>query len=137
MIGVFPLFELPTGDEDRGLGSGHLHVFVPVWLQKSWGSWTSYGGGGYWINPGAGSRDYWLFGWLIQKDLSEHLTLGGEIVHTGATEVGGESDLFFNLGGQYNLNDEQHVLFSIGRSIEGSSEFLGYLGFQWTFPKGD
>jgi len=28
--------------------------FLPLWLQKSWGRWTSYGGG-YWIN-GSGQR---------------------------------------------------------------------------------
>jgi hypothetical protein len=137
MAGIFPLFELPTGDEGEGLGTGHFHAFLPLWLQKSWGSgWTSYGGGGYWINPGAGNRNYWLFGWLLQKDLDEHLTLGGEIAHQGAAEVGGSGDLFFNLGGQYNFTDEQHLLFSIGRSIEGDTESSGYVAFQWTFPAG-
>ncbi|MBF0502465.1 MAG: hypothetical protein HQM09_20170 [Candidatus Riflebacteria bacterium] len=51
-IGVFPLVELPTGDSKRGLGNGKAQIFVPIWLQKSWGPWTTYGGGGYWLNPG-------------------------------------------------------------------------------------
>ena len=59
-IGVFPLLEAPTGDEKTGLGTGHLQAFLPVWLQKSFGQWLTYGGGGYWINPGTGNRDWWV-----------------------------------------------------------------------------
>ena len=50
-IGVFPLVEVPTGDAQSGLGSGHLREFLPVWIQKDFGKWTTYGGGGYWITP--------------------------------------------------------------------------------------
>ena len=67
MVGVFPLLELPVGDESKGLGTGHVHAFLPVWLQNSSGPWQSYGGGGYWINPGTGNRNYWLFGWQPQR----------------------------------------------------------------------
>jgi hypothetical protein len=54
MVGVFPL-QVPTGNSDRGLGTGSTHAYLPVWLQKSFGDWTTYGGGGYWINPGVGN----------------------------------------------------------------------------------
>lgn len=63
-VGIFPLIELPTGDAARGLGSGHTQVFLPVWVQKSWGDWTSYGGAGWWRNPGAGQRNWTYLGWL-------------------------------------------------------------------------
>ncbi|HXC63754.1 MAG TPA: transporter, partial [bacterium] len=46
---VFPQVVLPSGDAKRGLGSGVVQVLLPLWLQKSWGPWTSFGGGGYWI----------------------------------------------------------------------------------------
>jgi hypothetical protein len=42
---------VPTGNAERGLGTGHTHGFMPLWLQKSFGKWLTYGGG-YWINPG-------------------------------------------------------------------------------------
>jgi hypothetical protein len=35
MVGTFPMFELPVGSESKGLGTGHLHVLIPLWLQKS------------------------------------------------------------------------------------------------------
>jgi hypothetical protein len=49
-IGVFPMLVVPTGDSERGLGNGRAWAKLPVWAQKSWGPWTTYGGGGYAIN---------------------------------------------------------------------------------------
>ena len=56
-LGTFSLLEVPSGSHGRNLGSGHLQTFLPLWLQKSEGRWTAYGGGGYWINPGTGNRN--------------------------------------------------------------------------------
>jgi hypothetical protein len=136
MVGVFPLLEVPTGNARRGLESGHLQVFLPVWLQKSWGPWTGYGGGGYFVNPGAGNRDYWLAGGEAQRDLSSHLTLGGELFGTSPQSDGAAGQLNFNLGGQYNFDDGHHLLFSAGRGLRGDVKFMDYVGFQWTFGPG-
>jgi len=43
MVGTFPLVDLPTGNHGRGLGNGKVKVFIPIWLQKSWAPWTTYG----------------------------------------------------------------------------------------------
>ena len=43
MVGIFPMVEAATGDASRGLGNGSSWYHLPVWLQKSWGSWSSYG----------------------------------------------------------------------------------------------
>ena len=40
-VGIFPLVELATGDVGRGLGNGRTQYFLPIWLQKSFGSWTT------------------------------------------------------------------------------------------------
>lgn len=132
MVGIFPLVEVPTGNSARGLGGGHFQFFLPVWLQKSWGPWTTYGGGGYWINPGSGNQNFWLTGLVVQRDLSSSLTLGGEIFHTGPAAVGEGGRLNFNLGGQYNIDEERHILFSVGSGISGDITSMGYLAYQWT-----
>jgi len=62
-----------------------------MWLQKSWGPWTTYGGGGYVINPAPGQRNYCFGGWLLQRDFSERLTLGGEFFAQGKSSDVGES----------------------------------------------
>ncbi len=139
-IGVFPLVEAPTGDEERGLGTGHVHEFFPLWLQKSIGKWLTYGGGGYWNNPGAGNKNYWFFGWLLQRQVTEQLALGGEVFNQTAATIGGHDSTGFNLGGIYDFSDDYHLLFSAGRGIThaaSSNEFSYYLAFQWTFGPGE
>ncbi|HJT25075.1 MAG TPA: transporter, partial [bacterium] len=44
-IGTYPKLDLPTGDASKGLGTGTTRLMIPVWFQKSWGPWTTYGGG--------------------------------------------------------------------------------------------
>jgi hypothetical protein len=39
MVATFPIIHLPTGNSRRGLGSEETQLFLPLWLQKSWGSW--------------------------------------------------------------------------------------------------
>ncbi len=63
MVGIYPLLELPTGDESRALGAGYVRAYFPLWLQKSFGDWTTYGGGGYWINQGDDTAT--LRAWLV------------------------------------------------------------------------
>ncbi len=46
---VFPIVLLPTGNDKKGLGEGYVQVLLPLWIQKNWGPWTIYGGGGYGI----------------------------------------------------------------------------------------
>jgi hypothetical protein len=135
-IGIFPLLEAPTGNAARGLGTGHPHEFLPLWLQKSIGRWLTYGGGGYWINPGAGNKNFWYVGWLLQYQLFDDLALGGELFHQTADTSDGKPSTGFNLGGIYDLTEHYHVLFSAGRGIENASTTNGfsyYFALQWTF----
>jgi hypothetical protein len=133
MVGVFPLVELPAGSEPNGLGTGHVRVFIPLWLQKSFGPWTTYGGGGYWVNPGPGNQNYWYVGWQAQRRLSELATVGGEVYYTTADRIGGDANLRFNVGLVLDITDHHHVLLSAGRSLAGDSRFQGYLSYQLTF----
>jgi hypothetical protein len=132
-IGSFPLVELPTGDSEKGLGEGHVRVFVPIWLQKSWGPWTTYGGGGWWYHPGSGNRDYWFGGWELQRDISKSLTLGAEIIGSTSPAEGAGGSYSFNAGAIINLSDEHHILLSVGRDIHGPNTLTAYAAFQWTF----
>jgi Putative MetA-pathway of phenol degradation len=135
-VGVFPIVELPTGDASRGLGTGHAQVFLPLWLQKSFGPWTTYGGGGYWINPGTDNRNWWFVGWLVQRQLTSKWTLGAEVFHETAKEAGGESDTRFNVGTIFDFSDTYHLLLSAGHTLQGPSGFQAYGAFQITWgPK--
>jgi len=131
-VGIFPLVEIPTGDADRGLGADHTQIYLPVWIQKSWGPWTTYGGYGWWRNPGAGNRNWGYAGWLLQRDLGERLTLGGEFFHTSATTLNGRASNGFDLGGQVNFGEKHHLLFSAGRNFSGQAQSYFYFGYQLT-----
>jgi hypothetical protein len=131
-IGIFPLVELPTGDANKGLGAGHTQVYLPLWLQKSWGPWTTYGGYGWWRNPGEGNRNWGYTGWLLQRDLGEHWTLGVEAFRRTASTLVGQAATGYNAGGQFNFSEKYHLLFSAGRNVSGDRQTFYYLGYQLT-----
>lgn len=131
-IGVFPLIELPTGNQSEQLESGKVQVYVPMWVQKSWGKLTTYGGGGVWYNPGIGEKNWTFAGWEAQYDFSEIVTLGGELYYQTASTFGTQSNGGFNIGGFINPNEHDHILFSLGRTVSGATTITGYIGFQLT-----
>lgn len=136
MAAIFPAVDLPTGDAERGLGTGHTHAFLPLWLQKSFGPWSSDAGLGYWINPGGDNKNYWFFGWELQRQVTKRLALGGEIFHQTADIEGGEDSTGFNLGFIYDFSAHHHLLVSAGSGIENAGatdDFSYYLAYQLTF----
>ncbi len=136
MIGTFPLVEAPTGSSSSGLGNGSTLIFVPVWLQKSFGAWQTYGGAGVWIDLGDRDRHWWYFGWQLQRRMADWLSVGAEIFHQTPQTHGGASDTRFNVGLVFDLGEHHHVLLSAGRSIDGLIQFQSYLAYQLTFgPK--
>ncbi|MBV9278312.1 MAG: hypothetical protein JOZ97_08760, partial [Candidatus Eremiobacteraeota bacterium] len=78
---------------------GTSETFLPVWLQKSWGPWTAFGGGGI-------SQNMTFSGVALQHDLSGGSTLGLEFFHAGARSSSGETRTNFNVGytGQFGEN---------------------------------
>ena len=132
-IGIFPMVELPTGDGSRGLGNGHVWFRVPLWIQKSWGPWTTYGGGGLVINPDADERTHGFAGWLLQRDLSPRLMLGGELFWEGASTRDGRDSTIADLGGSLNFTPGFSLLFSAGRTVAGERHTVAYLGLYWTW----
>ena len=131
-VGTFVLAEAPSGDSDRNLGQGKAQLFFPLFMQKSWGPWTTYGGGGYWLNPGEDNKNWVYLGWLLQRDLSRYVTLGAEVFHRTPDSVAGESGTGFTGGGQINFTKHCHLLFSSGRDFSGPNRLTGYVALQWT-----
>ncbi len=135
-VGTFPMLELPTGDSDRGLGNGRLWAKLPLWVQKSWGPWTSYGGGGYIINHAPGMRDHPFFGWQVQREVNKKLILGGEWFNPGRSTLVTANTHLVNVGGICNVNQSLSVLFTVGHSVHGDSHAVAYVGLYWTWgPK--
>jgi hypothetical protein len=135
-IGIFPMVELPSGDGQRNLGNGQTWARLPVWLQKSWGPWTSYGGAGYTINRAPGMRDHTFAGWLLQRELNKKLTLGAELYSLGRESNATRNTQLINAGGIYNFTENFSLLFTGGHSVHGDLHTVAYLGLYWTWgPK--
>lgn len=135
-VGVFPMLELPTGDVERGLGNGRAWGSLPLWIQKSWGPWTSYGGGGVTLNSAPGMKNSTFAGWLVQREFSARFVLGGELFYQGAADAASEAFTLLNVGGYYQdipFCGGCSLLFRLGASVAGEVHHDGYLGLYWTW----
>jgi hypothetical protein len=136
MAAIFPAIVIATGNAAHGLGNGSTQLYLPVWVQKNWGEWQSNAGGGYWINKAAGSSNHWFCGWQLQKKISQHVTLGGELFHSTEQVRGEGASSGFNVGLSINIDVHNHVLLSAGRGLtnaEATNRFSSYVSFQRTW----
>lgn len=138
-VGTFTMFEIPTGDAARGLGVGKTWYKVPLWAQKSFGHWTTYGGGGATVANAPGYRTYPFAGWLLQRDFGKRWTVATEAFYHGAEGVAAPQTMWSTLldfGGYYKFRDPGfQLLFCYGHSIAGQTENYAYLGLYWTWGK--
>jgi hypothetical protein len=116
---------------------GHARLFLPLWLQKSFGDWQTYGGGGYYINQDSmtGDKNYWYAGWQLQRKVTDKLALGGEVFYQTATSIFLKDSAGFTLGGIYDVDEHNHILFSAGRGFLNASTtnaYSWYLAWQIT-----
>jgi hypothetical protein len=137
-IGTFTMFEMPTGDEEKGLGVGKVWYKLPIWLQKNVGKWTFDGGVGYAVVPQTGYRNFPYTGWLIKKELSERLELGGEIFahgREGNAAPQTEASSMVDVGAYYHFKHRpgEQFLFCYGHSVAGQTENYAYVGMYWTW----
>jgi hypothetical protein len=139
-IGSFTMFEMPTGNYDRGLGIGKVWYKLPIWLQKNVGKWTFDGGGGYEVVPQTGFRNFAYTGWLVKKALSKRLELGAEVFAHGAEGPAApqtEASTMVDVGGYYHFKHHpgEQFLFCYGHTVAGQTENYAYIGMYWTWGK--
>ncbi|MDE1943216.1 MAG: hypothetical protein KGI47_08735 [Betaproteobacteria bacterium] len=136
MVSVYPLHELSSGNAERMLGPGAGSTYLPLWVQTTRGRWTLYGGGGYWINPGAGRSNAWASGWVLLYRVNDRLQLGGEVFGERSPAPGERGFSGFNLGGSYGLGPSCSLLFSAGQGLSNvaqSNQGSFYLALQKTY----
>jgi hypothetical protein len=138
-IGTFVMFEIPSGDASRGLGVGRTWYKLPLWVQKSWGPWTTYGGGGETVVPAKGYRNYPFAGGLLQREFGKKWTLAAETFYHGrvlsAAGFGYREATLLDAGGYYKFHGDEsfQLLFAYGHSVIGEPEHYAYLGLYWTW----
>ena len=135
-IAFAPSIVMPSGSQERGLGSGHIQGSLPIRLSKDFDQWTIFGGGGYNINPGPEQLNWWFTGIGIVRELSPKWTVGAEIFHTSPTARSSKDTAGFNVGAVYSITDVHHIMASVGRSLtnaQTNNELSAFLGYQATF----
>lgn len=132
-VAFFPAINLPTGDAARGLGNGRVWFQLPLWLQKSFGAWTTDIGGGVSLNSAPGARTCAYGGWLWQRSFGEHLTLGGEVFAQGRAADDNNGFVTLNFGGSYRFTEHFRVLASGGHSIVGDEHTVWFFALGWSW----
>jgi len=141
-IGTFTMFEIPTGNYDKGLGVGNVWYKIPVWLQKNIGNWLLDGGVGYQIVPQKGYRNFPYSGFLLKYTFGKTLEFGGEVFSHGREGFAAaqtQASTMIDLGGYYHFKHHpgMEFLFCYGHSVAGQTENYAYVGIYWTWGKGD
>jgi hypothetical protein len=141
-IGSFTMFELPTGNSDKGLGVGKVWYKLPIWLQKNSGKWLFDGGAGYQVVPQTGYRNFPYTGWLVKRELNDRLELGVEVFahgREGYAAAQTEASTMIDMGGYYHFkkHKDEQFLFCYGHSVAGQTENYAYVGMYWTWGKDD
>ena len=69
---------------------------------------------------------------LVQRDVSENVTIGAEIYSQGPQFTGDKSATFYNAGSYITLTKQFGILFSIGHTFAGDSQSVAYFALGWT-----
>ncbi len=131
-VAIFPQIFIPVGPASRGMPTTEL---VPIWMQKSFGAWTTFGGGGYVNNPGPGNRNFMTYGWALQRQVTDHLALGGEVFGQTPDAAGARARTALGLAALYDFNDSWHLIGSVNTGVvdaRQSDQFSFNLAVKWT-----
>jgi hypothetical protein len=131
-VGLFPQVFIPVGPLNHG---AHVTELLPLWLQKSEGKYTTFGGVGYTINPGADNHNYVIYGWALERELTEHLALGGELFGQTSDNTHDRAAAAAGIAGEYNFSDLWHVIGSVNTGIVAASQgdrFSYNIAVKWT-----
>jgi hypothetical protein len=133
-VSFYPSIDTSLGGSRANGGSGATHEFLPLWAQKSFGGWTTFGGGGLRINPGRDGVNSWFAGWGFLRRLTDRFQLGAEIFHETAEARMEKATAGVNVGAIYDLSDAFHFVASTGTDVEdrGAATWSYYAALEWT-----
>ena len=119
-VAIFPRVFLPSVSSN--VGEQHASFLLPVWLEKDWGQWSAFGGGGCEVNRGGDSQDFCLAGLVVTRQITSAVQVGLEVFHQTSDIIGGAATTSVGTGVRYDLNDHFHLLGYVGRGIQNAQE---------------
>lgn len=127
----YPTLVLPTAPHSRRVAYN-----LPVWLQKDFGKWSVFGGGGPTIRSGNGMRTSWDEGIALTRQVSDAISLGVEVEHSGPEEDDDRATTTFDIGGTIHLHGPLSLVASAGPTVESGTHRTGahaYFGILTAF----
>lgn len=109
----FPRLILPTGRE-----ASRVQLLLPIWVERDFGPWSVFGGGGYTLNPGRGNRDFAALGVVVARTVLPGWQLGVELNRQGATAVGDRTVTALNIGSMIHITGPFSWLASLGQGLD-------------------
>ncbi|MBV9103695.1 MAG: hypothetical protein JO060_08890, partial [Candidatus Eremiobacteraeota bacterium] len=117
-VAFYPSVRVASGAQRTG-----TETFLPLWLQKSWGRWTAYGGAGRWLDSSDHRQNQTFSGLALLRAMSSATTFGVELFHASAAPRSARASTAFNVG-VLIVHDAHHgIVASAGRSLDGSTPF--------------
>jgi hypothetical protein len=143
IAGSFEL-KLPTGDEDRGLGSGEFDYDLRIRAQKSWAWFTAIGNVGYTFvtDPEIGgvkqnTENVWLASLAQEWQVVERTALLSEFYFVSREEPGDPNQVAANVGFKQRLFENLSFHAAVGKSLRegnrGGPDLRVYAGVKWEF----
>jgi hypothetical protein len=133
-VAVFPRLFLPTVSSQAG--DRHFSLLVPLWLEKDWGKWSTFGGGGCVLDSGRETQNFCMAGWALARQVLPDLQLGAEVVHQTAKVKGGRDSTSIGGGVRYDINDNYHLLAYAGPGLQNAvttNRYSWYASVLFTF----
>lgn len=132
-MAFFPRLFLPSGS--NAVGERHASLLLPLWIQKTVGPWSTFGGGGCAIHRGGQSRDFCVAGWALTRKI-DRLQLGAEIHHETADTRDGPHTTGVGAGFSYDWSERFHLMGSMGPGIQNAdatNRYFWYAALLTTF----
>lgn len=119
-VAFFPRVFLPAGSAE--VGERHVSLLLPVWIGRTWGRWSAFGGGGCTLDHGGGSQNFCQLGLALTDQVTERLQLGAEVYHQTADMIGGKASTGLGFGATYDLTPHAHLMASFGPGIQNAGD---------------
>jgi hypothetical protein len=133
-VALFPRVFLPS--PSAKVGAKHFSLLLPLWAERDFGEWSTFGGGGCAINRGGGAQDFCEAGWALTRQVTPALRLGAELTWQTADAKDGHAAMGLGAGAVYDLSETYHLMASAGPGLQNAAytaETSWYAALLFTF----
>lgn len=133
-VAVFPRVFLPSGSQS--IGDRQASFLLPIWVQKDWGKWSAFGGGGCQFSAAGRSHDFCIYGGTLTRQILPTLQLGVEVFHQTADRIDNPAATSLGIGAKYDLDENIHLLGYVAKGVQNArttNQYSWYAAVLFTF----